>query len=335
MKTSLTLFLALLISLPTLGQRILIADNTASAPIGDHIYASLQEAIDASQEGDVIQVVPSPTTYGNITIAKEKSGITILGSGYNAGNQYKSLVGGLNINADNITISGMTVQWVFAIDSGSNEFKIKNILIKNTASEYEFDISRSSNVIISSCYIKGDRNNSIINSERIVVVNSIISAHYSQIFNTNISNSIILNNIYARFSGSFIGNTISDNIILTELSADSQHSSSRFINNYSKFDLKIGERSNVGSGNIIDADATIENVFVQDGNGWLNNFNPTLIEGSTLIGAGSDGTDIGVFGGGGTYSRTGVVLPYIQEIQAPLTFKVGSTQEVTIKASGN
>ncbi len=48
-----------------------IADNNFNAPTGDHIFPTLQEAVDAAKKGDSVYVQPSNTTYGDAYIDKE------------------------------------------------------------------------------------------------------------------------------------------------------------------------------------------------------------------------------------------------------------------------
>ncbi|NJM93788.1 MAG: hypothetical protein HC842_03225 [Cytophagales bacterium] len=55
-----------------------VADNNPGVSTGGLVYASAQDAITASAAGDTVYIVPSYTSYGNITINKR---LVVLGAG--------------------------------------------------------------------------------------------------------------------------------------------------------------------------------------------------------------------------------------------------------------
>ncbi len=333
MKTSLLFLSFLFLTATAFAQNTLIVDNTGSAPTGDHIYTDLQEAIDAAQEGDIIQVMPSPNSYGSIIFETDITGITIFGSGYLPNNIGVSQLGTVIVKGDEIRISGFEISSL-DIDSESATDKASNIFIENSELN-RLQVFNAASIVFNSCFINPALTSAVYpdfhrSSSGIVISNSVILARFD-----NFNNTEAINSIFASSNGianDISGNTFKDNIILTSIQSSSDN---QFINNFSIVQLSIGIDGNTGSDNIIDENATVENVFETDGTNWLNEFNPNLPEGSSLIGAASDGSDLGVFGGSSPYSQTGIPLPYIQELIAPLTIKKGSDTEVTIKAKGN
>ncbi len=77
---AMVLCLSTFLSFAQVTHTVWIADNNPNAPDGDHIFSSLQDAIDAAQPGDSVYVQPSPTKYGSATIDKE---IHLFGIGFN------------------------------------------------------------------------------------------------------------------------------------------------------------------------------------------------------------------------------------------------------------
>ena len=63
-----------------LAQTTYIVDHNFNAPTGAHVFSTIQAAVNAAVGGDIIQIQPSPTAYGNVTINKP---LTIMGIGFN------------------------------------------------------------------------------------------------------------------------------------------------------------------------------------------------------------------------------------------------------------
>jgi len=347
MKNSLLFLSFLFLTATAFAQNTLIVDNTGSAPTGDHVYTNLQTAIDAAQEGDIIHVMPSPTSYGDITIEKDNSGISIFGNGYLATNIInRSMIGSTTIKGDNIRLSGITFfssTNSLVISSDDPLDKANNIIIDNTEVEgYRLKVEYASNVLFKGCFITASgqgssstRSEITNNSEGVVFSNSIVLSTFDDLYNTEFYYTIIQGGLGFLSAGILSENAFTNSIILLSslTSNEDNITNNDFENNYSSTSLQIGTNGNIGADNIINEG--VIDVFESDGTNWLNEFNPNLPEGSSLIGAASDGSDLGVFGGSSPYSQTGISLPYIQELIAPLTIKKGSDTEVTIKAKGN
>jgi hypothetical protein len=63
-----------------LAQTTFIVDHNFNAPTGTHVFSTIQAAVNAAVAGDIIQIQPSPTAYGSVTINKQ---LTIMGIGFN------------------------------------------------------------------------------------------------------------------------------------------------------------------------------------------------------------------------------------------------------------
>ncbi|MGB0348197.1 MAG: hypothetical protein ACPGGA_11970, partial [Balneolaceae bacterium] len=61
----LTIWLVLMAITPVMAQNVKVVDNTGTGPSGESIYTSLQLAIDDANPGDIIQIFPSPHSYGS------------------------------------------------------------------------------------------------------------------------------------------------------------------------------------------------------------------------------------------------------------------------------
>lgn len=97
-------------------QTVRIVDHNFNAPTGADIYSTLQAAVNAAVSGDIIQVQPSATAYGNVTINKP---LTFMGIGFNLTKEipYQSTVGNITLtsnvgsteNASGSVITGLTI----------------------------------------------------------------------------------------------------------------------------------------------------------------------------------------------------------------------------------
>lgn len=111
----LTTFLLVITVHVSIAQSTLIVDHNFNAPTGSHIYSTIQAAVTAASAGDIIQIQPSSTAYGNVTIDKQ---LTIMGIGFNLTKEipYQSNLGNITLtsnvgsteNASGTIITGLT-----------------------------------------------------------------------------------------------------------------------------------------------------------------------------------------------------------------------------------
>jgi len=112
----LTTFLLAITVQVSIAQTTLIVDHNFNAPTGANVYSTLQAAANAAADGDIIQVQPSATAYGNVTINKK---ITLIGIGFNLTKDipYQSTVTNIYLtrnaasaeNASGSIITGLTI----------------------------------------------------------------------------------------------------------------------------------------------------------------------------------------------------------------------------------
>ena len=116
-----------------------IADNNFNAPTGDHIYPTIQEAIDASGAGDIVYIQPSPTTYGSATVEKQ---IHLVGIGFNLDKDSPLQSTMLDVvfrnnidntsNASGSTVTGLTIRDIYTIAyPGAPSFTLQNVKVSN------------------------------------------------------------------------------------------------------------------------------------------------------------------------------------------------------------
>ncbi len=338
MKRSILLFGFFFLTISAFGQNTLIVDNTGSAPTGDHIYTNLQDAIDAAQAGDVIQVMPSPTQNGNINL-NSKNNLTISGIGINpqllgTPTAERSQVGNIVIiGSSNIVLTGFTgaILQVANASASSTELILDKMHITG------FTIESLSNSVFRNSFINTSANSKIESpASGIQFVNCIVTGVFPSIHNTNFTNNIIYsynsvvsNNI---LNSVFRNNIIISNNQFTTNPSNSDNSVYEF--NYSENPLPTSG-TNAGTGNI----GTLTGTLFVDSNidfntPWNRIWRPELGS-NNLIDAGKDGTNIGPTGGSSPYKLDSSPLPFIKDLIAPITIKKGTDTEVTIKAKGN
>jgi hypothetical protein len=92
----------------------------------DADYATMTSAINASQAGDTIYVMPSPITYGNFTLSKQ---LFILGAGHNPEyTAYKAFCGTITLS---ITSTGSVIKGLQIGVLTADNNVINNVVIAN------------------------------------------------------------------------------------------------------------------------------------------------------------------------------------------------------------
>lgn len=133
-----------------------IVDNNTNAPGGANRYTSLSAAIDSAAAGDTIYIVPSSTSYGDLTLKKQ---LTIIGGGYfpEGGNKKTSQVNFVYI--DGTIVSGSTISSLYIwdevyINSADANGNITGLTISNNyIDERIYSYSNSDSIDLS---IKGN-----------------------------------------------------------------------------------------------------------------------------------------------------------------------------------
>jgi len=327
-------------------------------------YASIPAAITAANPGDTIYVEPTTviiqngtvqnagTNYGNITINKR---IVLIGSGFNPAkdNAYISTLSGItfdtvavvgNINgASGSVVSGF---YIYGGISTSNNYsasiRANNITIERcwiTSSVFINNINGcivQQNVLQTTLYGGNNTNtvirNNIINSETYLAyyglsTNLIISnnnfiggpvslngAAYTA-FNTNTINAVITNNIFYGVDPTGASNcTFNNNITFADANPT------------------IPYGTNTGSGNLSNTNPNFTN-FPVSSQYYNPTYNFVLQAGSPGKNAGTDGTDIGIYGGIGFFPSGAPNVPFIEHFNIANSYiSPGQSLNVTIEA---
>jgi hypothetical protein len=341
------LTISLVLNVVVLKGAVLIIDQNANAPAGT--FSSFTLAQNAAVDGDTILVIPNTATYGNASITKP---LTVIGVGFNPQTEMgiKSSFTNITINV-NVTsgtkIIGLVVN---SLNLGNTQGTISNVLIENS----QLNILSHSATVISNVIIRQNLfqsgNNQIpitlnaSNQSNIIVTNNIFSSggtgygpytigggitydHNLFLSSTRpafyqISNCIVRNNIF------FERNT----------TADLGYTNVVFDNNLS-FNATSNELPPVGTnvkgtGNLVNQDPQLLNL--PSGIATFDfTLDPGLGVGSPAIAAGTDGTELGIYGGSSPYKNTGSVLPVVKQFTMPTNVQEGTNTDATVIITGN
>ncbi len=364
MRTIYLFLLFFILSFSTYCQNIINVNNTASASSTD--LGTLQEAITAAVDGDVIYLSPSPTSYGAATIDKQ---VTIFGPGYLVANNPdleistytgRGIIDNVTINAagSGTYISGCDLNYV-VIDGSSNLYIARNRM------RFRMYLKNTSNIVIEGNYFDYTTNTTGSSTDGNWM-------HLSA--NTNNSNLIIRNNIfyaYAFYSGScfsqsynkyldniYIGST-SNAIVEHNIFRDRCHFNNSIVRNniflmtdqYSscadnpiafnasttvlKNNILVKNQSGLDASNMVGVTSPIfEGYPTQGTRSFDDRF--VLIASSPANGAGVDGVDCGVFDGPAPYKLSGVpIIPVIYELTGPSQGTSASGIDINVKVRSN
>ncbi len=346
LKSIFIFFCLVLISKSGNARIITVSNSTLTA--GQ--YTDIQTAINAAVVDDTVYLTPSPSSYGNFVINKR---IILIGGGFNVSNtQYNwiSQVGNIDIDStfNGSVVKGTKIQglkfYSFGLVSGSGHYYgVDNVTIERCWSESTIDI-RGKGWIIKNSVTGG----SIVinNYSNTIIANNFIGSNIST---SNNPSTLIVNNMFMYYSyfSSLSYVVIANNIFLYSTYYYSGNivtgcSQCTFNNNISYAGVPL---------------ATLPGVNNTGGNN-LNNTNPLLIAtgfttnnnlpivqistydwhlqaGSPGRNAGTDGKDIGIYGG--TYPPANLSgLPSIPQMQNlninNAVIPQGGTLNVTFKA---
>ena len=297
-------------------------------------YTTIQAALTAASNGDIILVEGSPTNYaGAISITKQ---VTIQGPGYlldqNTGMQANlydavavatisfdagsagSIIRGMktssiDINTSNITVSNNYIAGGSVdMNTGSNNIVISGNYLLNAIIR---SFSNMTSLLIANNYAGGGISFSLSLTTLAVVSNNIIAAGGTNFY---LQNSTIVNNIFLT-AGTAIGETLNSTIQNNVFVSASQTGA---------------DATNVFG-------ATASSLFV----GLAGNTTDTqwkLKAGSPAIGAGVGGTDCGMYEGNNPpYKISGIFTgqPTINNFTTPGTMPANGTLNVKVSAKVN
>ncbi len=319
------------------------------------MYSSLQVAINAASPGDTIYVSGSPTSYGNITIVKQ---LTLIGAGYNSNNQFgfKSELGDVGLTEAGLPtpsspsgtfITGFRISLVqdvtaYSIDNITlTRNSIGNICIYSSAANHDSGWNIINNIITTAYSPNIDGANYEYN---ILIANNIFNS--AQIKDLSQPTVLITNNIFLNIFSAIGGlsNIIMSNNIFfgAGVGSDASHADYCTFNNnisYGGSTTTFSYGTNSSSGNFEDVSPEFVSV---SGVGFNFSYDYHLQGTSPGINAGTDGKDIGIYGGTYAFPSGGDVpwqtspLPAIPQIMQMdvlnSVLPADSTLQIQIKA---
>jgi hypothetical protein len=305
-------------------------------------YNDLQTAIDASPQNSTIYVYASSESYGNINITKM---VSLYGTGSfpDSPSPVRSTLGTVTFSQFQADSSHGSILSGFATGSISISEHLRNITIERNIGS-TISLNYNLNVSIMNCRLNSNAYGTMINlnaSTNTTILNCRIYRNYSSnSYDINIfsgGHALIANNyVYFRSESSdyateylFRGPnyTIENNIFdLSGYATWGDPNSSQITNNLSTLEAPIGQNFNSGSENIIGS-ATFTSTTWGDADYYALDF------GSPGVGAGTDGTDLGIHGGslgfGNAYMPP---LPYVHKLLVPAVVPQNGT--ITIEIIG-
>jgi hypothetical protein len=299
--------------------------NAASQPAQ---YNNLQTAIDAASTGDTLYVLGTGTAYPAVTIDKQ---LTVIGSGYappapaqpttiptlylypNSGG---SKLIGLNINSylylysSNITVERSNIYYISTQVNG-----LSNMVFRHNYMYY-YGMGNPTSALIANNIIHSGGYLQTSSSSSVVITNNLFMGYYWAAL-TTVSNALITNNIFWQSTpgdGTVTGCTFNNNIT------------------YQTSNNTIPIGSNGGSGNLVGVDPQFTNA---PNNAVNYTYNYDLLPASAGNNAGTDGADIGLFGGPAPWpNQSGLArIPFVKEFNLQFTqVPQGGTVDGTVKA---
>lgn len=307
MKTFSIFLSCLLLPLAIQAQKVITVDNrpNTSPDVPNVHYASLSDAIGVAIVGDTIQIHPSATSYGNATFNKR---LILIGLSHNPANSKvgeRAYLGNITLqgNAANTLITGLEISLIntSAVTDVSNVHivnnKIKTYVTGNSGGTAD-DWTIEGNIFVD-CYVNPNGSQGWITKNNIFDNNN---SYAIQNYNDQCS---FLNNLVVSASGNFANNSV-DPLVNNNI----------FILEGTTTEVKLGGTSTVvfnncltrnvsgftvstlsGSNNLDNTDPGFSFAFADIADYYNNDYN---VSGSGPptgpVGAGTDGTDLGVFG---------------------------------------
>ncbi len=316
MKTILLSFSLAFFSLTLFAQNVLTVSNRSGE---NAMYNNLQTAIDAAAAGDSIYITGSENNYGSVTIDKE---VHLIGPGFNPQKDF-SLQARLdninfNANASNSSFSGLVLNMI-ADSDGASGIRVTGCDFNTLFTGTNFQNRVSKEWLVANNIIRQYLNNgsgSFYGSQQFIIRNNLF-VNNGETFIRNFHDSIINNNLFTTHQAFTSVNLciIYNNIFYggSPLGA----TNSVFSNNitYQTNNDAIPYGNNSGASNLVGVDPQFVNVPVNLGNLYAFNFSYewdfSLAESSPGKNTGSDGADIGLFGGLGFTAGGEPALPVV------------------------
>lgn len=330
-------------------------------------FTQVDPAIAASADGDTIFVHGSQFTYNDFSVTKR---LVIIGAGYNSNNQFNlptkvntiylnrdtglqnssgSVITGFmiisqlrnngNPGVENITIFRNQTGTLFTYNPsaggvyGNNWVIYNNITWSISGGSSGVTSSSSSNITIQNNIIMGDISGFSMSS---VVIDHNVFPGLDAL--SNLFYATVTNNIFTRTTGNILASNVNFNTFNNNLSNLTTIGPNAPTNSFAG-------GSNTEAGNFIAVDPQFENVT--DLNAFNYTFNYRLKTTSAVRNAGTDGTDLGIYGGARSFPSGGAPgsgfdtsalppVPQVTEVNIlNSTLQPGTPLNVNVKAKVN
>jgi hypothetical protein len=328
---------------PLLAQHPVIAIQNGDAP---GFFHNLDEAIIEAEKGDTIYL---PAGVFTCTVEEIEKTLHFVGSGHyprempHAGQTIINNNIVLAEGADSSSLQGIYMNGSLLVYKKDNKklpyqnlkvtrCNIEDIYIGGYFSSTSYTENDISDVLISETVIRGELYG--FNPENCIVQKCIIGGQVTSFSGSEFSNNIFLSTADNPLVTGISQVTFKNNIFLKDESVLYYTSDCEYYNNLFVDDLE----SNTGSGNNI-APSNITNVPLDDifvnytNNGFDYEDDFQLQEGSAGIGAGEDGTDIGLYGTSQPYTNGVTSYPYVHAISVPATTDADGMLNIQVKVS--
>jgi len=316
---------------------VINVDNKSNRPSG--YVKSLQLAITNSSVGDTIYVYPSNQSYGAITITKE---LHIFGFGYDGTSGAVSKVDHIYLDtvaSPSSTSSGTTIQGLTVVRLYCSKPYISDIVISGNSFTNYLDLGANcSGWLITNNYLSYI---SLNNNTSIVVSNNVFRSHPYGIYTSNSSSVVISNNLFMQWSRfSNVHNaTVSNNIFIcnantyvgTDMTNNVFNNNITYCSN-SSYSYTLPTSGNSGAGNLSNQNPVFVTGTVNSTYDYSKDYN--LQSTSPGIDAGTDGSDIGEYGGNNPFVWGGAfTIPKVTQLNIvnPI-INQGTNIDINVKA---
>lgn len=305
-------------------------------------YTNIAAAITAAAAGDTIYIHGSETNYGNINVDKR---LVFIGPGHNPqkDNAVKASIGTITLSqifvASGSVFLGLEISYIYAVNpsSSTNNITIERCNVNQINGNVASSTSVPTGWVIENNIIGNVTIDSYVGAtpHQFIINNNIITSHIGYGHTCFIRNNTYINGITnAGNAFQSIKESVIENNIFFGTKPEGADKST-FNNNltYGANPVVLPYGTNYGTANINNADPLFTNFPLAGTSTYLYDYDLTLQAASPAKSAGTDGTDLGVYGGTGFTESGEPAIPQVQEfvikngVVAP-----GGKLNITIKA---
>ena len=323
--------------------------TVSNNPANPAQFTEIQEAINAANDGDTIYVAGSATNYGNVLVNKR---VVLIGAGWiQDGANSRSEISQLDITAttNNEGGSGSVISGflITADVDGDPDEVISDVIIErclfNRTEVINISLRNNENWIFRNNIVYQDQFNATHNflcgtAINLRIENNIFqgetaNGQNSSLFQVVSSSAIVTNNVFYDYVLEFDNSTVANNIFIQQNFTDRGRTSENATFNNNIF---FGENNPSGATNTLNNNI-FDNPGFESADTDFYNYpadDITLASASPGKNAGTDGTDIGVFGGNFPMvfepANPEITQLLINTVQLP----VGGELEFTVQATG-